>query len=174
MTATNQLLQFAGGSGANVLTPAEYVALTSIVANGFPSGILLSTNLNVVLRQSAFVASMIGQFIVNQAGDSALDDGNQAELLANFINALQQSTAGRGGSFGFTMTNDATSPLTVIDFGMGTSNPVGQKQILSDALAFPKSLSSFVAGSGNGGLGMGIALSPGIDRKSTRLNSSHR
>jgi hypothetical protein len=95
MPGTNQILQFAGGGGANVLTPTQYAALASIVANGFQSGVLPSNQLNVVLRQSAFVSAMIAQFIADKSGQNVNDDGNLATLEANFIAAISAAGPGR-------------------------------------------------------------------------------
>ncbi|MGF6837078.1 hypothetical protein QF001_000945 [Paraburkholderia youngii] len=88
MAAQNQFLAFGIGSGANVLTPAQYAALAAL-GPGFATGILQSNQLNSVLRQASFVSAMIGQFIADQSGNSALDDGNLAELEGNFELALR-------------------------------------------------------------------------------------
>lgn len=88
-TGNNQFLPFATGSSANVLTAAEYEALTALVANGFQSGIAQSQQVNTPLRQSTFVSSAIAQIIAN-AGMNANDDGNISNFVANFINALRQ------------------------------------------------------------------------------------
>lgn len=92
--ATNQLLQFGASAGANVLTPAEYGALVAR-ASGFLSGVAKSKEVNTPLRQSAFVAAMIGQFIADTAAVDVLDDGNLPGLLAKFVAALKAQMQGQ-------------------------------------------------------------------------------
>lgn len=89
--ATNDFLVFAGVGGANVITQAQYVALLA-EATGFQSGIASSAQANKVFRQSSIISSMIGQFIVDETGSNATDDGTTATLEANFILALQAVT----------------------------------------------------------------------------------
>lgn len=84
---TNQILPFATGSGANVLSPADYAALAA-VASGFQSGVASSQQLNTVWRQSSFVAAMIAQFIADQAAVNVNDDGNVSALETNFETAI--------------------------------------------------------------------------------------
>ncbi|WP_419342817.1 gp53-like domain-containing protein [Achromobacter sp. PD1] len=92
--ATNQILQFGASAGANVLTPAEYSALVAR-ASGFLSGVAKSKEVNTPLRQSAFVAAMIGQFIADTAAVDVLDDGNLPGLLAKFVAALKAQMQGQ-------------------------------------------------------------------------------
>lgn len=80
--ATREILQFAGGGGANVLTQGAYAALTTILANGYPAGILDSNLINKTLRQSNFMAVGLAQALVN-AGISVPDDGDVNTLAAN-------------------------------------------------------------------------------------------
>jgi len=95
MTATNDFQQFANAGGANVLTQAEYLALAgTILADGYPSGILASQYLNKTLRQSATMAALIGDFIVAQTGQNAVDDGTTATLLTNLTAAINSSING--------------------------------------------------------------------------------
>jgi hypothetical protein len=89
MTFETQILNFANGAGANVLTPAQYAALTSIVQNGFTSGILPSEYLNVVLRQATFIAAALANVIVTQANVNVNDDGNLANLETNMTLAIR-------------------------------------------------------------------------------------
>ena len=86
-TGNNQFLPFATGLSANVLTAAEYEALTALVANGFQSGIAQSQQVNTPIRQGTFVAAAMAQIIAN-SGVDANDDGNIANFVTNFINAL--------------------------------------------------------------------------------------
>ena len=86
-TGNNQFLPFATGSSANVLTAAEYEALTALVANGFQSGIAQSQQVNTPIRQATFVAAAIAQIIANN-GVNANDDGNISEFVSNFLAAI--------------------------------------------------------------------------------------
>lgn len=95
---SNDFLLFAGGSGANVLSQADYAALTSILSNGFSSGVAQSAQVNKVLRQSSIMSAVLAQFIVANSGASAVDDGTTATLLQNLLTAV--SVAARTGSVG--------------------------------------------------------------------------
>src|ERR1700758_5300024 len=107
MTAVNQFQQFATGGSANSLSPAAYSSLTSLLLNGYQTGTASSQQINTTLRQSAFMAAMVGQFIVNQTGQNANDDNNMTTLLANFVLAVQNAlinnvdswTAAQRGAF---------------------------------------------------------------------------
>jgi microcystin-dependent protein len=97
MAGVNQFLPFAVGTGANVLTPSAYAALTTLVAQGFQSGIAPSQQVNTPLRQSTFVAAAIAQLIAD-AGIDANDDGD----LTTFKNNLSLVIAmPRGGIIGW-------------------------------------------------------------------------
>lgn len=88
MANTSDFLPFAVGSGANVLSQGDYAALTAVLANGFQAGTAISAQLNKVWRQSSIMSAVIGQFIANNSGQNAVDDGTIATLLANFGKAL--------------------------------------------------------------------------------------
>lgn len=98
MAIENDFLPFAVGSGANVLTQAQYAALTSLLQNGFSAGIAPSVQLNKVWRQSSIMASVIAQFIAQQTGQNAIDDGTTATLLANLTAAIGASSPGVVGA----------------------------------------------------------------------------
>jgi hypothetical protein len=87
MTIENDFLPFAVGAGANVLTQAEYAALTAL-ASGFQAGVAQSAALNKTWRQSSIMAAVLAQFIVAETGQPAIDDGTTATLLANFQTAV--------------------------------------------------------------------------------------
>ena len=132
MTAVNQFEQFATGGAANTLTPAAYAALTSLLLNGYQTGTASSQQINTTLRQSAFIAAMIGQFIANETGNNANDDNNMSVLLANFILGVQNSlttningwTAGQRGIF-VPVQSVALSATLTLDFGLGNNFVVG-------------------------------------------------
>lgn len=88
--STNDFQVFAGGAGANVLTQADYLAYADKDV-GFQSGLAESDAANKVLRQASIISAMVAQFIVDNAGVDALDDGTITTLKTNFaaaINAL--------------------------------------------------------------------------------------
>ena len=87
MTGTTDILQFAGGGSANVLTQAQYAALTTILADGFSTGTALAPQLNKVWRQSSFIASGLANFIANR-GINVPDDGNLTALIAEIESAM--------------------------------------------------------------------------------------
>ncbi len=79
------------------MTPADYAALLAR-ASGFQSGVAKSKEVNTPLRQSAFVAAMIGQFIADKAGVDVLDDGDLPGLVADFLLALNAQVQARVAS----------------------------------------------------------------------------
>lgn len=85
---SNDFLIFAGDPSANVMSQSAYSSLASRTA-GFSSGIAQSIQLNKVWRQSSLMSSMIGQFISDNSGNNATDDGTIAALESNFILAIQ-------------------------------------------------------------------------------------
>ena len=138
MSGSNQFLPFAIGSGANTLTPAAYAALTPLVNLGFQSGVAQSVQFNTVLRQCAFVASAIAQFIANQ-GPNALDDGNQSEFVANLTSAIASSIAGTY----LTAANAATTYAPIASPAL-TGNPTAPTQTAGDS-STKVSTTAFVA-----------------------------
>ena len=90
MTIEQDFLPFATGAGANVLSQAVYAALSS-VATGYQSGVAQSAALNKTWRQSSIMAAVVAQFIVNQTGQPAIDDGTMATLLGNLATAIAVS-----------------------------------------------------------------------------------
>ena len=86
--ASNQFLAFAEGGSANTLTPTAYAALATLIANGYQTGVANSQQINTTLRQSSFMAAVIGQ-IVADAGNDALDNGDIATFKNNLIAALR-------------------------------------------------------------------------------------
>ncbi len=84
MAGTNQFLALATGGGANVLAPAAYAALTSLISSGFQSGVAPSAQVNTALRQATFVAAAVAQLIADATGLNANDDG----VILNFEKQL--------------------------------------------------------------------------------------
>lgn len=84
---TNEFLPFATDVGANVMTQAEYAALTARFA-GFIAGTAKSKEANKVFRQSAFMAATVGEFM-GHAGYDALDNGDLTSHVARFERSLR-------------------------------------------------------------------------------------
>lgn len=78
----NDFLVFGGAAGANVINQVTYSGLAARTA-GFSSGVAQSAQLNKVWRQSSIMASVLAQFISDQTGQDAVDDGTITTLLAN-------------------------------------------------------------------------------------------
>jgi hypothetical protein len=106
--ATTEIQQFAGDNDANVLTQAEYAALTTILANGFPAGILPSAYLNKVLRQTAFISAGIASWIVSR-NINVPDDGDLAALVTKIQAALDDAIG--AGTVPSSRTIGTTTPL---------------------------------------------------------------
>ena len=100
--ATNNFKSFAVGVGANVITQAEYEALTTLIANGFLAGTAVSEQLNKVWRQGSVSAEVIGQFIADITAQDALDDGDIAALLLKYKNAVSSPLERRANTAGGT------------------------------------------------------------------------
>lgn len=89
---TNDFLPFGNAVGANVMTQADYLALAAR-STGFVAGTAKSAQLNKAWRQSSIIASMLAQFIADQSGQNAIDDGTTSTLQANLLTAIR--VAGR-------------------------------------------------------------------------------
>ncbi|HCL7278878.1 TPA: hypothetical protein N2X24_000593 [Escherichia coli] len=92
--ATNDFKPFATGSGANVLSQADYEAL-SVLASGFLSGKASSAQVNKALRQSSTIAAVLAQFMADSTGSDVLDNGDTALLLNILKSALSNQAEGR-------------------------------------------------------------------------------
>ncbi|USE78824.1 hypothetical protein NDR89_19490 [Cupriavidus gilardii] len=95
--ATNDFLPFATGSGANVLSQAEWAALTQRLS-GFQSGVAKSDQLNKAWRQSSIMAAVIAGFIADITGQDVIDDGTTATILANLKSAVSAQSVGVVGA----------------------------------------------------------------------------
>lgn len=115
---SNDFLPFAVGGSANVTPQATYAANTTLTQNGFVAGIAKSPDLNKVWRQSSIMAAVLAQFIVDQSGQNAVDDGTTATLEANLISAIRNAAkqtvilTDTGAANAYTATN--TPALTVL------------------------------------------------------------
>lgn len=95
--ATNDFLPFATGSGANVLSQGDWVALAQRLS-GFQSGVAQSAQLNKAWRQSSIMAAVVAAFIADITGQDVIDDGTTATILANLKAAVSAQTAGVVGT----------------------------------------------------------------------------
>lgn len=94
--ASTQILFFCAnepGSGGNRLTPTAYAGLTTLLADGFVSGIAQSIQVNTVLAQTSFVCAGLANWMVAQ-GISVPDDGNLANFVTELTAALTAFVAG--------------------------------------------------------------------------------
>jgi hypothetical protein len=113
--ATNDFLPFANGGGANVLTQAQYAALTALLSGGYQSGVANSAQMNKTWRQSSIMAAVLGQFAADYSGNNSTDDGTTATLEANLVTAIRSATktgiilADTGAANAYTAVN--TPPL---------------------------------------------------------------
>ncbi|MHA7845407.1 glycine-rich domain-containing protein [Serratia sp. D1N4] len=92
--AKNEILPFGLNSSANVLSPAEWSALSARNA-GFTTGIAKSKEMNTALRQSSVIANVVAQFIADNSGKDVLDNGDLSTLQKNLSAALLSSMPGR-------------------------------------------------------------------------------
>ncbi|AIO68009.1 hypothetical protein DM82_1188 [Burkholderia oklahomensis] len=130
---TNDFLPFGGGGSANVIDQLTYAALAARTT-GFQSGTAQSAQLNKVWRQSSIMAAVVAQFVVNQTGQNATDDGTTATLLSNLATAVAVSArqnpvlADTGAANAYAVANMAAFPAyptvsgLVIDVSIANAN----------------------------------------------------
>ena len=83
--ATNELLRFANGEAANVVTFQDWLG-RSEVTNGFVAGIARSAHMNRIFAQGALASFVMGQLIVSQLDqDAKLED---SDFYTKFLSAL--------------------------------------------------------------------------------------
>lgn len=83
----NDFLPVAIAGGANVETQAAYAG-SGHQLTGFPPGMLLSAQLNKVLRQGTIGMALLADFIGSKTEQDTLDNGDMGTLLTNFIAAI--------------------------------------------------------------------------------------
>lgn len=86
--ATNNFKPFATSGGANVETQSAFEADTSVLSNGFSTGIAESIKLNKVWRQSAVITSQLAQIAADSSGLDLLDDGDLTTLRTHLGTGL--------------------------------------------------------------------------------------
>ena len=120
--ATNDFKPFATGSGANVMSQADYQALSALLT-GFQSGKAASAQVNKAIRQATTIAALVGQFIAN-ANVDALDNGDVDALVTKFTTALTSNLGLKTASkrdIG-TGTNQVPDMSSFTLTGMGSDN----------------------------------------------------
>lgn len=78
---TNDFVPFATGVGANVEAQATYITDPQTALGQMP-GVARSAINNKALRQATSMAAAFAQYLVNTTAINAVDDGNQANLIA--------------------------------------------------------------------------------------------
>ena len=86
---TNEFKPFSIAGGANVISQADYEALSAL-STGFSSGVAKSNEINKVLRQSTFIAAAIAQFVSDKANVNVMDDGSLSGFITKLVNALNK------------------------------------------------------------------------------------
>jgi len=117
MSGVNQFQTFAEGGGANALTPSAYAALTTLIANGYQTGVASSQQINTTLRQAAYASAVLAG-IISDAGFDALDDGDLTTFKANLLKSMSipagamMDFAGSSAPSGFLLCNGAAISRT--------------------------------------------------------------
>lgn len=149
--ATNDILTFAGTS-TNILTQAEYAAAAQRSSGNVP-GVASSKLVNKAARQSAFVSSMIGQFIADVGGINVVDDNDVAGLEADFLSALtayvQTRVATTAQAQALTSDSVLLTPKKLSDAFKGANQLLasgGSYQVLPGGLI----IQTFFTGNGSG------------------------
>ena len=155
--ATNNFKPFAIASGANVISQADYEALSALAA-GFQAGKASSAQINKAIRQSTVMAYVLAQFISDSASVDVLDNGVPATILANLKAGLTALTPGRllnvqvfNASATYTRSAGATKGLVHVVGGGGGGG--GARSTSSGYLAGG-------AGGGGGGFASGLINLP--------------
>ncbi|WLE59163.1 hypothetical protein GIY62_00145 [Burkholderia plantarii] len=133
--AKNDFKAFATGDDANVLSQADYDALAAR-SSGFQSGIAKSAQLNKVLRQSSIIAAVLAQFIVDQVGKDATDNGSVDALVENLKAAIFNDTALTGAPTAPTpdVEDDSTRLATTAFVQQLSGNSATQQWVRDNAV----------------------------------------
>lgn len=171
--ATNDFKPFATGSGANVLSQADYEALSAL-ASGFLSGKASSAQVNKVLRQSSFVSSAIAQFISSTLNKDILDNGNESAFVTDFTNALREDVTNNLLPVFVNQTNGyialpallaGVKQTFYIQFGTftGTTDSVGNNGVYENSninvawpVTFPNAVLAVITGGSSDVSGVGM------------------
>lgn len=86
----NQIVLFASGAGANTYAATAWPARPE-VSFGYKIGIADATSVNTALRQTSFVATMVGKYTADMSGNDTLDNGDITTFENNFKSALSNT-----------------------------------------------------------------------------------
>lgn len=136
--ATNQIVPFATGSGANVQDLASFTAASS-TSLGYSSGVASSAALNRTWRQSSFMAAGLAGLLTANGFDVP-DDGNLTALTNNLKNL-----------FAGTATSQKLPGGFLAQWGNGVATVPGG--VISFPMAFPSSVSAVLLGNNGNGSG---------------------
>lgn len=164
---TNDFLPFAISVGANVLDQTDYAALAA-VGTGFTSGTAQSEQLNKVWRQGTVMANVVGDLIVEQTGQDALDDGTTATLLTNLTAAVtgrlinvQNFGRSGAGTFAYTPTANTKSILVEVQGGGGGGGGSASTSAGQAACGAGGAAGGYVKGRLTSGFSSGITVTVG-------------
>lgn len=114
---TNQYdKNFAGGVGANTLTPAAWAALTTLLSQGFQPGIALAEQMNTILRQMSTFMAGISDWVELKGSLDQLDNGVVVDYFNAFKSAMDNAHA---------ETRNLASPVGTIVAFAGAAAPTG-------------------------------------------------
>lgn len=101
MPGANQFKGFAL-TATDTFTPVEWAALSTLLANGFSTGVASTKQVNTLMRQVTTVITGVAEFIATQNID-ALDNGNPADFATRLANAISGVSIPAGAlvDFGF-------------------------------------------------------------------------
>lgn len=116
MPANQYDKNFAGGVGANTLTPSAWAALGTLLAQGFQPGIALSEQINTLLRQLSTFMAGVSDWVELRGSLDQLDDGSVANYFAAFKSAMDNS---------MTMAQNIGGPIGSVTAFAGAAAPAG-------------------------------------------------
>lgn len=89
---STSIFPFASGSGANVVTDAQWQSLLNggSLETGFVQGLAQSAQVNKALRQASIVSAGVGQFLADQ-GNNVTDSLTQQQIAQMLKNAIVAS-----------------------------------------------------------------------------------
>jgi hypothetical protein len=168
--------------GMSVLIRGEFAAVAAgfdlvpqlITTGGFATTFNQVANNTYTLPISSGTLALMADVTAEATAEAtARSDADAAEITAR-TNAdavetarataaeslLTSLTSLRGYLGGLTLSNDLASPLTVLDISAGSASNSTAVAVMTLPAAISKSLSAFVAGSGNGGMGATLTTAP--------------
>lgn len=116
---TNDFLAIAKADDANVLSQELYAELDAI-EDGFERGLLPSTQLNKVLRQTTFVAAAVATLLEQQLDVDVLDDGDLQAFVDNLADTITTIAIATSGALIYQGTWNANTNTPALASGVGT------------------------------------------------------